>query len=207
MRILGLDLGQSQDPAAAALVDRVTEEPPGFVGPRNPNFGMRIVCQALRLWPLGTDYTQIVSDVLDVNADAIVVDFGGVGRPVVDVMRKEAVKRNRKTKIRPVQLIGSSGRAQIQAEARGSHWNVPKIDIVGSLILCQQKKQLWLPKCQETTTLLEQLRAFQMRITKAANLQFGNSPAGGHDDLVVALGLACWYARRFGVGKFAIFVG
>lgn len=205
MRIIGLDLGQAQDPAAAAVVDREDKEPLGFIGPRNPDHGLRFKCRGLRTWRLGTDYNDIVSDVLDVAADNLVVDFGGVGRPVVDMLRKQAFARKYRGKIRPVQLIGSSGRASQKHEARGAHWNVPKIDVVTSIITAQQSGLLWLPASEDTKALLEQLRVFRLKFTKSANMQFGNAP-GGHDDLVIALGLALWFGQKFGRLQPAIYI-
>lgn len=204
MKIIGLDLGQAQDPAAAAYVERVTSDPVS-IGPRNPNY-LRYNCRAMRLWSLGTDYTEIVNDVFDIPSDVICVDFGGVGRPVVDMLRKLAMKRKYKGKIRPVQLIGSNARASRKQEARGVHWNVPKIDVVTSIITAQQSGKLWLSDSPETAALLQQLRIFRMRFTKAANMQFGNAP-GGHDDLVIALGLALWYAQRFATLLPALYIG
>lgn len=204
-RIVGLDLGQAHDPAAAAVCDRQTEEPPEFIGSPNPNFKPRLLCRDLREWPLGTDYTQIVTDTLDVpQVDFLVVDFGGVGRPVVDMLRRDASKRNYRGRIIPVQLIGSAGRAASKQEARGRHWNIPKIDIVTSLTIAQQKGSLVLPAIPETGKLLLQLREFQMKFTKAANLQFGNAP-GGHDDILIALALCTWWDQRFGTLKPAVY--
>lgn len=164
MRILGLDLGQAQDPAAAVVADRVVTEPANFIGPRNPRFKMQIRVRAIRTWPLGTDYNDIVSDVLDpgLAADVIVPDFGGVGRPVVDMLRKQALQRNFKGKIKPVQLTGSAARVKQKQEARGQHWNVPKIDVVMSAIIAQQQGYLYLPNVPEVPLLLKQLRDFQM---------------------------------------------
>ena len=205
MRIIGVDLGQAQDPATAAVLDREMAEPKGFIGPRNPHYTPRNYCRQLRVWPLGTDYTDIVENLLDLPADVLVVDFGGVGRPVVDMLRKRAMLKRYQGKIKPVQLIGSSSRATRKQETRGAHWNIPKIDVVTSIITAQQTRHLYLPDCPETGQLLEQLGVFQMKFTRAANLQFGNAP-GGHDDLIIALGLALWWSQRFGLMKPAIWL-
>ena len=224
MRTLGLDLGQSTDNAAAAVLDRHTPEVFQHQGRwiirrgkyqqdyasekeahADPNNRVTMPCVALKLWPLGTDYGDIIKDVLDLPADFIVVDFGGVGRPVVDEMRRTATARKYAGKIRPVQLISSSARASRKQEARGAHYNVPKIDVVSSIILAQQRKELVLPAVPETDKLLSQLKTFQMKITKAANFTLSHI-SGAHDDLVIALGLACWYSQRAGSSKLAIFM-
>lgn len=191
-RIIGLDLGQAGDPAAAAVVER-------------DDATRHLSCISLRRWTLGTDYCQVVADVLGLPSHAVVVDFTGVGRPVVDVMRREATKRGYSGKIQPVVFAGSNTRAKQKREARGDHWVVPKIDLVTSIVLAQQAKQITFIDATETRALLHELADFRMRITKAANVQFGNKP-GGHDDLVCALGLAVWWARRSGSQKLAIYV-
>jgi hypothetical protein len=48
-----------------------------------------------------------------------------------------------------------------------------------------------LPKTPEAETLKIELQNFETRFTDAANLQFGAFKVGAHDDLAVALGLAC----------------
>ena len=80
--------------------------------------------------------------------------------------------------------------------------NVPKIDVVNSILLQQQARNLYLPQVPELEILFRQLQDFRMTITKAANLQFGNIPGTGrNDDLVIALGLTCWYKKVFGNRK------
>jgi len=122
------------------------------------------------------------------------------------MLRKQAMLRNYRGKIKPVQLIGSSGRATVKHEQRGSHVNVPKVDVVTSVILAEQKGILRLPPVPEMQQLLKQLTDFRMKITKSANFQYGNV-AGSHDDLVIALGLCCWFAAKFGNLKPAVWCG
>lgn len=205
MRVFGVDLGQSHDPAAAALIDRLEPLPTDFIGPPDKRV---LRCRGLREWPLGTDYTLLVQDIIAVESDAIVVDFGGVGRPVVDMLRKAAFACQYKGKIYPVQLMGSNTRAKEKREARGAHHNVPKIDVVTSLVVAQQSGVLTLPGGDTTAKLMQQLKDFQMRFTKAANLQFGNMPGTGkHDDIVIALGLATWFCATIGKMQPAIWCG
>ena len=45
-------------------------------------------------------------------------------------------------------------------------------------------------------TLLRELEAMRMRITASGNNQYGAYGEGEHDDLVLALALAVWYAER-----------
>lgn len=196
-RIMGLDLGQASDYAAAAILDKRTY-PEDFTGPQD----QQLRCVALRRWELGTDYNQIVHDVIDVNVDVVVVDFTGVGRPVVDMLRAEARRRHYAGRIRPVTITASSARTKLKSEERGTHWVVPKIDLVSSIVLLQQKDLLRLPRVPEVKQLMKELQDFRMKFTKAANIQLGAEKQ--HDDLVIALGLACWWTQRFGVRKLAV---
>lgn len=198
--MLGVDLGQAGDPAAAAMLVRKTYDD-AFIGPRYP----RLMCRTLREWPLGTDYCQLVSDLLDAPVDVMVVEFNGVGRPVVDMLRREAARRNVEMKIRPVVTAQSNARVKLKTEARGSHWFVPKVDIVTSIVTLVQQRMLVFPDIPEVKTLRQEMADFQMRYSRSANLQFGNVPgAGKHDDLVIALGLACWWMQRFGARRFSV---
>ena len=84
---IGLDLGQTQDFSALAVVERSSGTPAHYV------------CRHLHRWPLGTGYPQIVEDVrtLVTTNDArgtpplryakLVVDATGVGKPVADMVK------------------------------------------------------------------------------------------------------------------------
>jgi hypothetical protein len=77
--LVGLDLGRSMDPTALAVVERTGEYPTW-------QHGVRL----LRRWPLGAKYPEIVRDVgamvgsPPLKGCRLVVDYSGVGRPVVD---------------------------------------------------------------------------------------------------------------------------
>jgi hypothetical protein len=48
----------------------------------------------------------------------------------------------------------------------------------------------------DATALVRELQQFQVKITAAANETFGVWRDGQHDDLVLAVALACWWAER-----------
>jgi len=195
-RVLGLDLAQASDYAAACVLERTTV-PEDFVGPVD----WRLRCKHLKRYPQGTDYCVVVDHVLvNSKADIIVVDFTGVGRPVVDLLRRRANQRHFPGRIRPVILAGSDARARIKSEERGTHWVVPKIDLVSCALILQQRHGLRLPANADTEQLFQEMREFSMRPTPAGNLQLGTERPG-HDDLLIALGLASWWMVRFGIRK------
>jgi hypothetical protein len=201
--VLGLDLGQSQDHSAGVMVDRQMYES-GFNGPRDEQLWVRYV----REWPTGYDYTAVAEDALDLNPSVIVPEFNGVGRPFVDILRKRAAQRGYIGRIMPVVTAASSAKLQEHFEARGRHLTVPKVDLVSSITAAQQRKLLRTVACSpmcpnrcgcDIPKMFKELRDFQYRISRAANVQFGNvEKAGLHDDLVIALGLACFYSSTIG---------
>src|SRR5581483_1114956 len=79
--ILGLDLGQAQDPSALAGLQHVESTLHG----KRPVWN----CPLLRRWELGTSYHDIVEDVKRVagklERPELVVDATGVGRAVVEI--------------------------------------------------------------------------------------------------------------------------
>ena len=108
---MGLDLGQSQDFTAIAVLERAE-----LRGHWDPVMYARRKTIALRLRyleriPLGTPYTEVVDRVVAVTRSAdlagrchLIADATGVGRPVMDMLRRAelgssrlwAVRRSRK---------------------------------------------------------------------------------------------------------------
>src|SRR6516165_6508680 len=88
---LGLDLGQTRDFTALAVLER---SPPTNAGTavEKPDYALR----HLHRFPLGTPYTEIVPAVATLVRSGplaespVVVDQTGVGRAVVDLMRQSA---------------------------------------------------------------------------------------------------------------------
>lgn len=238
MRIVGLDLGQSIDPAAAAVVDRTsakriakrekgwslwnpdTEKWEDVGGKREhesfdavaralhevgeyPLKPATLRCVSLKQWPLKTDYCDVVRDVCGIRWDVLAVDFCGVGRPVVDFLNREKLETEHAGRVMPIATAASSARVHQHED----YVSVPKIDLVASIRLAKSEHGLVLPSGDATNALLAQLDDFQMRYGKQS-VSFGNvEKAGKHDDLVSALGLACWVATTYKSRRPAIYVG
>jgi len=181
--LIGLDLGQSVDPAALVVVER---QPLAYA-----------VCHARRL-PLGTPYPEVVQAVVALVAEPalagrveLVVDHSGVGRPVVDMLR-QAVP----CPVVPVTI--TSGRAVTRSREGG--FRVPKSQLVDAVRVLLRGHRLQVAAgLPEAEALLRELRNFRVRITAAANETYG-ARSGAHDDLVLAAALACWWGQlRAGV--------
>lgn len=202
IRVMGLDLGQSTDHCAASVLLKRTISGE-FIGPPD----RRIVYERVRRYPNRLPYDVVVDNVLVYPLlDILVVEFNGVGRPVVDMLRRRAKELQQENpgykapRILPVLTAPSRARMHAVEEEGGVSVTVPKIDLVSSINILVQSKTLALGFSQEDQNwkhLIQELRDFQMRYTKAANLQFGNAPGvGKHDDLVISLGLASWFMNQ-----------
>jgi hypothetical protein len=183
--VLGLDLGQTKDFTALAVLESQPTKPA-----EQPDYALR----HLRRFPLGTPYTEIVPAVARLAAaeplsgSPVVVDQTGVGRAVVDMLYQVAGW------VVPVTITG--GHAVTQAEDRS--WHVPKKELVTCLQVVMQSRRLQIARrLPDAALLVRELQNFQVKITAAANETFGVWRDGQHDDLVLAVALACWWAERY----------
>ena len=185
---LGLDLGQTRDFTALAVLER---QPPADAGTavEPPEYALR----HLHRFPLGTPYTEIVPAVAALTRagplaeSPVVVDQTGVGRAVVDLMRRALGW------VVPVTITG--GHAVTMSEDRSFH--VPKKELVTCLQVVLQSRRLRIARTlHEAAVLVRELQQFQVKITAAAHETFGVWREGQHDDLVLAVALACWWAER-----------
>jgi hypothetical protein len=179
--VAGLDLGQTNDPSALEILER-RDGPPARYDVRH-----------VERFPLGTSYPAIVQAVkarleLVPESPQLVVDGTGVGRAVVDMFR-EAMPRA----VVPVTIHGGE-RATYNRD--DGYLHVPKRDLVGVVQVLLQNARLRLAKgLPEVGVLTAELRNFKVKLTEAANDVYGAWREGQHDDLVLALAVAAWYAE------------
>jgi hypothetical protein len=185
--VLGLDLGQTQDFTALAVLERQPLSARAVTA--KADFALR----HLRRFALGTAYTEIVSAVTvmrkagPLNGAALIVDQTGVGRAIVDVLRQTAGV------VVPITITG--GHAVSVTEDGSFH--VPKKELVTGLQTVLQSRRLQIARgLPEAATLVRELQQFQVKITASAHETFEVWRAGQHDDLVLAVALACWWAER-----------
>ncbi len=194
IRVMGVDLGQASDRSAATVLERRTQDG-NFIGPAWPY----VTLQKIRRYPEGADYMLQADDLLGYpDLDFMVVEYNGVGRPVVDRLRQRARQLNFRGRIIAVVTAASNTRMHEVASDKGKCVSVPKINLVTSINLLQQSGLLRVEtKDRETAenlkVLKKEMRSFQIRITRANNLTLGAEGPGQHDDLVMSLGLAAWF--------------
>jgi hypothetical protein len=182
MNYLGLDLGQKNDPTAIVIIERL--DPVRLLRLRH----------AERV-SLGTPYPRVVTRVQEilqypglVNNCALVVDATGVGAPVVDMLRGARLGCD----LTAVMITGGDRQAQ-----SGSTYNVPKRDLVASVQVLLERGELKIPRrLRQLSALLRELHDFRSIPGPNGSMRLGADGCGEHDDLVIALALACWRSKR-----------
>ncbi|MBK5292147.1 MAG: hypothetical protein JJE04_10775 [Acidobacteriia bacterium] len=186
---VGVDLGQRRDYTAIAVLERVVERVYGrdFIRLRRVEEGVRwhYRLRYLRRLGLGCGYESAVESVRRVILGAemggryeVVADATGVGAGVVEMLRRACGA--------VTAVVITSGSS---AHVSDGNWLTPKKDLIGELaVMLEQRVLRVAPGMQELGQLERELLGMRMG-------------RGGreHDDMVMAVALACWRARRRGV--------
>lgn len=149
----------------------------------------------LERMPLGTPYPEIAKRVAAVTQSRqlarqchLVVDGTGVGRPVVDLLKRERPDG----KLMPVTI--TSGDAESMSDG---YYRIPKRDLIAGLQVLLQRGELQIAAgLQHAEALANEMAEMQVKVSAAGNEQYGAWREGTHDDLVFAVALACWGARK-----------
>jgi len=187
--VVGCDLGQARDYTAIAAVECLRHV--NARGKREDRYHLRY----LERPALGTLYPAIVQRVLAVLrtpplslACPLVVDQTGVGRAVVDMFTDAGLKP------RAVQITGGATVTRLNPY----NLNVPKRDLVGTLVALYQGERL---KVAESLPLAPVLTRELVNFKVKVNLDTGHDSyeawrESDHDDLVLAVALACWWGEN-----------
>jgi hypothetical protein len=178
--VCGLDLGQAADYTALVVAEQIEAAD-----------GNHHAVRHLERFNLGTSYPQVVRRVTDLLQTAplneqtpLVLDATGCGRPIADMFYHLSEL---------VRVIITAGD---QVTYDGGFTRVPKRDLVGAVQRLLQEGRLKFADLPLRDTLVSELRSFKAKITDAANDTYGCWREGQHDDLVLALALAVWWAER-----------
>ena len=180
--ITGLDLGKLVDPAAMSTAEIDASDK-----------AKKYAIRHLQRWQLGSSYPQIVKEVCSLfdrpplAGSTLVIDAGGVGRPVLDAFR--AAKIN--AVLVPVTLTGG------KRSNRGPNgWNVAKTDLVGALKMVLGSGRLKAaPQLPLTKALLREMETFTLTVNDNAHESF-EAESGSHDDLLMSAAYIVWFGER-----------
>jgi hypothetical protein len=175
---IGVDLGQSYDPTAIAVVRKL-----------RPRVGDPIYQVGhLERLPLQTPYPGVVSHVgrmlarLQEGAE-LVLDYTGVGRPVYDLFIAKGMS--------PYGVSITCGNAVTKDKM---HYSVPKLTLSSTVQALLHGGRLKIQKdLPDVQVLVAELQDFQAQVTDSGYWRFG-ARAGKHDDLVLALAIALWHS-------------
>ena len=195
--VIGVDLGQARDPSAICVIEQTLttdlslRDGVTFAHPQIERLALR----HLERPELGTPYPDLVRRIVELSNSEIlggictvVPDATGVGRPVIDMLREADLN----APLVPVVIVPG----ERHSEKDGYH-HVPKRDLVSALAIALQKREIEIAhNLPLSKLLLAEMVNFKMKITAAGNDTFEAWRSGQHDDLVLAVALACWQARR-----------
>jgi len=192
---VGVDFGQARDYTAIAVLERVElrGEFDRAVWAFEKKAALRL--RHLERVALGTPYPEVADRVAQVTGDArlagrchLAVDATGVGRPVVDLLRQARPKAT----LLPVTVTGGQAEGYEQG-----FYRVPKRDLIAGLQVALQRRGLQIAAgLKFAQTLVEEMAAMEVKVTPAGNEQYGAWREGKHDDLVFAVALSYWAARK-----------
>lgn len=181
--LIGLDLGQQNDYTVLSILK--IKDNPSIRG---------TLYQLIYLYrvPLETSYPNIISWVSALISDhlaiynyVLVVDYTGVGRPIVDMLRQDQLN------LLAVNITGGN----VASWKHGNEVSVPKKEIVTCLQVTLESSRLRFSEdISSLDTLAQEFISFKPKISASANLQF-EAEYGYHDDIVMSIGLAIWYGE------------
>ena len=192
---VGLDLGQSHDYTALAVMERAEMEgewdPEQFAHRKMTSLQLRY----LERIPLGTAYPDVVERVRQLTWSGhlrgnchLIVDATGVGRPVVDLLHRAGLG---------CQILAATITGGDTEKSGRESYQVPKRDLIVGLQVLLQRGGLQVAAGMKLGPMfVEEMAAMQVRQTAAGNEQFGAWREGEHDDLVFAVALAYWGAQK-----------
>jgi hypothetical protein len=139
--------------------------------------------------PLKTPYPAVAERIGSIMRDlprgaSLVVDFGGVGRGIYDMLVDAGLS--------PLGVTMTGG--------FDTHWcgriaTVPKSTLVSKLVACVHAGDLFVHgDLTDWPALKRELQNFRPDITRAGQ-ETWNARSGAHDDLVIATALCAWYLQ------------
>ena len=181
--IIGVDVGQRNDYTAVAILT-----------------GSNLVALDRTRQQDYNDVAERVAGLLarpELTTATVVLDETGVGVGVGDVLAKA------------LSAIGKGGRMQRVTITAGlkttrvpGGFHIPKRELVTAVALSLEGGRLIIPSALPmAAALVEELQNFKVKVSAGGHDSYGAAPGldwreGAHDDLVLALALACWYRDR-----------
>jgi len=200
--LMGGDLGQARDFSTQIYIEQVrdyTERPkePGSAE-RMGKIIQNLLYEVFHIHehPLQTPYPDIVNDLYArwdhpaVKGQMMsVMDAGGPGRPVIDMMKSKGIK--------PITPIIITGGDKPSFDKDTGMYKVPKRELVFTLLTAYQAGRIRLGVQPLTPRLKEQLENLRPKFDRRTGHDSYEAMVEEiHDDLAIALALAVWYGEK-----------
>ncbi|MEZ5404001.1 MAG: terminase family protein [Bryobacteraceae bacterium] len=195
---IGVGIGQSHDRTAVVILELLTvftneHDPLTFERKTRRYHRVRFVDRI----PFGAapdaiaGYLERVVSRADLNGRTIVtIDASGAGAPIHEMFDQRCPPVKETTR---VVIIG--GKQATKDYAR-PHWSLPRRDLLYSIEHLLRRRQIDIASdTPHTRTLLRGLSLIERTFSDTNGEPLESALSTAHDDLVLALGLACWRAR------------
>lgn len=196
--VMGSDLGQSQDPTAIAVLHH-TRTP---LDSWTTDMVRRTIRQDVEEFydiehaervPLNTSYPDVVEHIRQLldrpplrDRCDLVIDESGVGRAVGDMFEAAG--------LRPIRVTITSGIDAVRQPERPRCWSVGKPYLISGVDARLHSGELrFAAEIGEASALAEELKDFRRHVTDAGRATY-QARTGRHDDLVLAVAIALWWA-------------
>jgi hypothetical protein len=188
--VIGLDLGQKQDYTAVAVVEKEELSKAG----EKPMLYLRHLERYALATPYGEQMDRVAALVEKINGQAnqgrppeLIVDATGVGVGVVEMLKDRGLR------YRAVSITGG-----VTETISGGTYHVPKRNLVSQAVAPFEGKRLTIAKVMRLVPeLVKELENFKVKVNiRTAHDSYEAWRESDHDDLVLALALACWWAER-----------
>lgn len=200
--VMGVDLGQSNDPTAISVIHHtvtplddwaISYDDDGRACQTRQLSATRFDVRALERVPLGTPYPSVVARVADLldrpplrEGCDLVIDETGVGRAVADIFETAGM--------RPQRVAITAGNEVTNPENR--RWHVPKGILISGVDARLHIGELrFAAELTDAGALAEELKDFRRTVSAAGRSSF-NAREGKHDDLILSIAIALWWAAR-----------
>ena len=198
--VMGLDLGQSQDPTAIAVLHATRTPLPTWTKDdkgrttRQDVLARFDVVHAERL-KLETSYPEIVAYVQELLARPplrdvchLVIDESGVGRAVGDMFDEAGLRAAR------VSITAGTDATKLDGHPR--RWSVAKTLLISGVDARLHSGELrFAAELAEASALAGELKDFRRHLTAAGRATY-QARVGKHDDLILAVAIALWWATE-----------
>jgi hypothetical protein len=193
--VMGVDLGQSQDPTAICVLHHTRTPLETWTVNKDArttkqDIEERFDCVVAERVPLNTSYPDVVAYVREVlnrpplrDRCDLVIDESGVGRPVGDMFDTAG--------LRPIRVSITAG---TDATKQGRRWSVSKALLISGVDARLHSGELrFAAELRESEVLRDELQDFRRHVTAAGRATY-SARTGKHDDLVLAVAIALWWA-------------